>query len=99
MTTNETKPTRTIRRGVTRTLHIPCTITFRSTEFATAGDAIQHAKTNRGSKAIRLYPNGRNLVIAQEDADRLAAAGVEFAYLCDHKMPDGTHRIMTVPVN
>ena len=27
----------------------------------------------------------------------LAAAGVEFAYLCDHEMPDGTHRIITVP--
>lgn len=33
------------------------------------------------------------------EADRLAAAGIEFAYLCDHEMPDGKHYIATVPVN
>jgi hypothetical protein len=33
------------------------------------------------------------------DADRLEAAFVEFAYLHDHEMPDGSHRIVTVPVN
>jgi hypothetical protein len=47
--------------------------------------------------AVRV--EGKNLVVARDEADRLAAAGVEFAYLCDHEMPDGEHRIVTVPVN
>jgi len=32
------------------------------------------------------------LVVARREADRLAEAGIEFAYLCDHEMPDGTWR-------
>ncbi len=35
----------------------------------------------------------------KEEAERLETAGVEFAYLFDHEMPDGTFRIITVPVN
>lgn len=62
-----------------------------SLEFATAGEAIRFAAANR-PVAIRL--EGKNLVVRQEDADRLAAAGVEFAYLHDHE-----GRIVTVPVN
>jgi hypothetical protein len=42
---------------------------------------------------------GKPMVVAQADCDRLAAAGVEFAYLFNHEMPDGSFRIMTVPVN
>ena len=42
---------------------------------------------------------GRCFVVDQSEADRLAAAGVEFAYLCDHELPDGTSRIVTIPVN
>jgi hypothetical protein len=38
----------------------------------------------------------RNLIVTQEDAGRLEAAGVSFAYLCHH---EETGRIMTVPVN
>jgi hypothetical protein len=34
------------------------------------------------------------LVLRQEDADRLAALGASFAYLCDHD-----RQILTVPVN
>ena len=64
---------------------------FDSLEFATAGEAIRFAAANR-PVAIRL--EGKNLVVRQEDADRLAAAGVEFAYLHDHE-----GRIVTVPVN
>lgn len=33
------------------------------------------------------------------DAAQYAEAGIAFAYLCDHEMPDGMFRIMTVPVN
>jgi len=73
------------------------TIEIKSTEFETAGEAIQW--TNADGRGVAILLDGKNLVVDQADADRLAAAGVEFAYLCDHEMPDGTHRIMTVPVN
>lgn len=73
------------------------TIEFKAIEFDNASEAIQHAEASGRGEAIRL--DGRNLVIDQGDADRLAAAGVEFAYLCDHELPDGSHRIVTIPVN
>jgi hypothetical protein len=38
-------------------------------------------------------------VVTAAEADRLAAAGVSFAYLCEHVTPDGQYRVMTVPVN
>lgn len=60
-------------------------------EFATAAEAIRFAKANR-PVAIRL--EGKNLVVRQEDADRLEATGVAFAYLHEHE-----GRIVTVPVN
>ena len=59
-------------------------------------DAIQWADA-AGGRAMLL--GGKPMVVPQADIDRLAAAGVEFAYLCDHEMPDGTHRIVSIPVN
>jgi hypothetical protein len=73
------------------------TIEFQALEFETADEAIQHASASGGGVAIKL--RRERLVVSREDADRLAAAGVEFAYLCDHEMPDGTNRIVTIPVN
>jgi hypothetical protein len=73
------------------------TIRFNALDFPTADEAIQHTYASGEGVAIRL--NGEPLVVLQEDADRLDTAGVEFAYLCDHEMPDGSHRIVTVPVN
>jgi hypothetical protein len=73
------------------------TIHFKAIDFETADEAIQHTCASGEGVAIRL--RGQPLVVEQEDADRLNAAGVEFAYLCDHQMPDGSHRIVTVPVN
>ena len=67
-------------------------IRFEALEFATADEAIQHTYASGRGEAIRL--NGKNLVVSQEGADRLTAAGVYFAYLCDHG-----GRIITVPVN
>ncbi len=64
---------------------------FDSLEFATAGEAVRFAAASR-PVAIRL--EGRNLVVRQDDADRLAAAGATFAYPHDHE-----GRIVTVPVN
>jgi hypothetical protein len=73
------------------------TINFKAFEFDNAGEALQHVDASGRGVAIRL--RGRPMVVEQEDANRLDAAGVEFAYLCDHEMLDGSWRIMTIPVN
>lgn len=72
-------------------------IEFQGIEFTTADEAIQHCDASGRGEAIRV--DGRNMVVEQAEADRLAAAGVSFAYLCVHEMPDGSTRIVTVPVN
>jgi hypothetical protein len=71
-------------------------ITFRAFEFATAHEAIQHANAE-GGEAVLIH--GRNMVVDTATLDMLYAARTEFAHLCDHEMPDGTHRIITVPVD
>ena len=71
-------------------------MTFEAIEFDNASDAVQYAEAC-GRHAILL--DGQHLVVARREADRLAEAGIAFAYLGDHEMPDGTFRIMTVPVN
>ena len=72
------------------------TIEFKAIEFESAHEAIQW--TEASGKGVAILLDGPR-VVEQKDVDRLAAAGVEFAYLHDHEMPDGTHRIVTVPVN
>jgi hypothetical protein len=67
------------------------TVDFPSLEFATPADALRFARANR---PVPILLDGKALVVSQEDADGLAAAGVEFAYLHER---DG--RIVTVPVN
>jgi alpha-D-ribose 1-methylphosphonate 5-triphosphate diphosphatase PhnM len=69
----------------------PVTIELEVTEFPTAREAVEHARRH-GGRAIRL--GGRNLVVRDQDAEWLATARVEFAYLCDHH-----GQIVTVPVN
>lgn len=71
-------------------------VEYHAIEFNSAAEAIQYCETPEDCVAILL--DGPK-VVTRAEADRLAAAGVEFAYLCDHLMPDGTHRIVTVPVN
>jgi len=71
------------------------TVQIQMIPFETAHEAIQHSEA-AGDVAILL--DGPK-VVSQDDADCLAAAGVEVAYVLNHKMPDGSHRIMTVPVN
>ncbi len=70
--------------------------TFRAFEFTNAGEAIQHADTD-GGEAVRIH--GRHMVVDSATLDMLQAAGVYFAHLCNHLMPDGSHRIVTVPIN
>jgi len=58
------------------------TIEIHAIEFETADEAIQHMHAAGSGEAVLL--NGKSLVVAQADLDRLAAAGGAFAYLCDH---------------
>ena len=73
------------------------TIGFTAIEFNTAHEAIQWTEAGERGHAVLL--DRQHYVMEQAAADRLAAAGVEFAYLYDHEMPDGQRRIVTVPVN
>ena len=73
------------------------TIEFRAIEFETAHEAIQW--TEADGRGVAVMVDGKNFVVGRAEADCLAGAGVELAYLCDHEMPEGEHRIMTVPVN
>ena len=61
-------------------------------EFNTAHEAIQYTHAAGYGTAVRV--DGKNLVVRQDDVDRMAAAGVDFVYLCDHKS-----RIVHIPVN
>ena len=70
---------------------------IKGIEFTNAREAIQQAQASQHGKAITV--DGKVLVVEQAEADRLASAGIEFAYLVEHQMPDGKHRIMTIPVN
>jgi hypothetical protein len=70
---------------------------FKAIDFQAAHEAIQWTEANGKGRAVLLH--GLILVLEQAEIDRLAASGVELAYLCDHEMSDGTHRIVTVPVN
>ena len=72
-------------------------MTIKAIECESKSDAMQWAAASGQGEAILL--DGKPLVVPQSDCDRLAAAGAEFAYLCNHEMPDGSYRIMTVPVN
>ena len=74
------------------------TITFEAIEFDTAGEAIQHYYASGYGDAV-ISLGGKYYVTKRGEADRLAEAGSEFAYVFDHDMPDGSNRIMTVPVN
>jgi hypothetical protein len=67
------------------------TVAVNGVAFATARQAVRHARV-AGREAIRL--GGRTLVVQREEAERLAAAGVYFAYLGEHG-----GRIVTIPVN
>ena len=71
-------------------------LTINARFFETAAQAIQHVNaTGRGIAILFDQP----MVVAHEDADRMEATGVQFAYLCEREMPDGTWQIVTVPVN
>jgi hypothetical protein len=68
-------------------------------QFDTADEAIQH--TNASGRGVAVSVDGVDgyLVVEQSVADRLAEGGLLSAYYFDHEMPDGTSRIVSVPVN
>jgi hypothetical protein len=70
---------------------------IHATKCESCSDALQHADASGFGEAILL--DGKAMVVPQADCDRLQAAGVGFAYLHNHEMPDGSYRIMTVPVD
>ena len=67
-------------------------ITIRATEHTNAHEAIQHLDVSGDDHAILL--DGKYLTAKQAEVEKIAAAGVEFAYLADHH-----GKIMTIPVN
>jgi hypothetical protein len=73
-------------------------ITFQAIECESMSDALQWADASGQGEAV-LIEGHKPMVVPQADLDRLAAAGVAFAYLHNHHMPDGSYRILTVPVN
>ena len=72
-------------------------LNIQAIECESNSDAIQHADASGFGEAILL--GSKPMVVPQADCDRLQTAGVGFAYLHNHEMPDGSYRIMTVPVN
>jgi hypothetical protein len=73
------------------------TIQIKADEFPSADEAIQHTYASGRGEAIRV--EGKYLVVERAEARRLEAAGVEFAYLHVHDLPDGTERVVAVPIN
>ena len=73
------------------------TVNIQAIECESMSDALQWADASGQGEAVLL--DGKPMVVPQEDCYRLEAAGVEFAYLGDIAMPDGSYRIVTVPVN
>ena len=67
-------------------------ITIRATEHLSAHEAIQHLGVSGDDHAILV--GNKYLTLKQAEAQRIAAAGVEFAYLVHHH-----GKIMTIPVN
>jgi len=67
-------------------------ITIRATEHPSTHEAIQHLEVSGDDHAILV--GNKYLTLKQAEVERIAAAGVEFAYLIDHQ-----GKIMTIPVN
>ncbi len=75
-------------------------INIRATEHASALEAIRHLAASADHRAILIGTEGgrrvQYLTLARVEAERLEAAGVQFAYLTLHR-PTG--QIVTIPVN
>jgi hypothetical protein len=67
--------------------------------FDSVDEAIRH--TFRSGRGVAVSVDGIDgyLVVEQSVADRLAESGVFFAHYFDHKMPDGSSRVISVRGN
>jgi hypothetical protein len=66
-------------------------VTIQAIEHRNAHEAIQHLAVSGDDHAVLF--DGRYLTLKQAEVEKIAAAGVEFAYLVDHH-----GKIMTIPV-
>ena len=73
------------------------TIEFHAIEFDNAAEALQHTEASGFGRAI--FCDGKYLVVEEDELERIETEGVQFALVVDHEMPDGSFRIMTIPVN
>jgi hypothetical protein len=67
-------------------------ITVQATEHPSAHEAVQHLEASGDDHAIMV--GDKYLTLKRAEVDRIAAAGIEFAYLFDYH-----GQIMAVPVN
>jgi len=65
-------------------------ITIQATEHPNAHEALQHLEVSGDDHAILV--GGKYLTAQQAEVEKIAAAGIEFAYLIDHQ-----GKIMTIP--
>jgi hypothetical protein len=76
------------------------TLRIKGIECHDINDAMDRIDLDDPAERRRVISIGNKLLVVQPaEADRIAALGLEFAYLFDHVMPDGTHQILSVPVN
>ncbi len=73
------------------------TIQIRAIECRSAHEALATAQKSDCGDAILL--GGKHYAIFRAEAERLETAGVEFAYLHEITLEDGSRRIVTVPIN
>jgi hypothetical protein len=73
------------------------TIRIRGIECENASDAFGWVDARGHGHVISI--GNKTLVVDKAEAERVETLGVEFAYLHDHEMPDGTRRTISVLVN
>ncbi len=71
-------------------------ITVYGDKHPTAADALQDCDASGWDCVLFV---GDKYPCVMQEADRPEPEGVEFAYVCDHQMPDGSYRMVAVPVN
>jgi hypothetical protein len=112
MTTNAAKTTKTNNSDFVANVYGNGIrqVEFFGIEFPSTADAVRHAKACglvaihgeffvRGARDGHLVATAQNLTVTNDTAAHLAAEGVEFAYVCEVRLPNGSLRIVTVPVN
>ena len=66
--------------------------------FETVGEALQHVDAAGRGVVVSVDGIGGYLVVERPMADRLDEAGLLGAYYHEREMPDGSFRVVSVPV-